>query len=367
MTTGNPFRDFALGELLETLLPDFILAFTFFTALTYAVLGRHFGQKRPAIAMSAALGLALSVGLAWWENESGWSIRSLGPIAVIIVLIMLGLVLHRAIRPEGGTWAGLSIAIGVSILVARVLDLEPPVSPEIVQTVVTVALVVGALAFLMHHRGPSLAPRLAASPRSELVNIRRDRREHVNDRRVGDWIRRGLRRTRRSLNQIVEHPEKRSDILLQIRRMLPAEGWLTERMARLRERAHQIRKGHVARLEETKMAFKGLPTAAKKKAAADLAARYQQLAGADKRLERLDLAVAETERRIKELTRRAQVAVAQYDHAGAHDLLKQAERLQKHNAKLFGAIDRMEQKLTEIAEEIARRAAASSAANTPDG
>ena len=53
----------SLGDLFDTVLPDFVLSFAFFTSVIYAVLGRRFGQQRPAVAMSAALGMALSIGL----------------------------------------------------------------------------------------------------------------------------------------------------------------------------------------------------------------------------------------------------------------------------------------------------------------
>ena len=73
MSFDNSFSTLGIGRLFETLLPDFVLAFTFFTALTYAVLGRRFGHQRPAIAMSAAVGLALASGLVWWEHRNGAS------------------------------------------------------------------------------------------------------------------------------------------------------------------------------------------------------------------------------------------------------------------------------------------------------
>ncbi len=106
MDLSNPFSDVALGELFETLLPDFILAFAFFTALTYAVLGKRFDRQRPAIAMSTAMGLALSVGLVWWEQRNGLSIRNLGPLAVGFAIIVLAGVMYQAIRQVGGSWAG---------------------------------------------------------------------------------------------------------------------------------------------------------------------------------------------------------------------------------------------------------------------
>ncbi len=63
MPLSTLITDLTSGGLWQTLLPDFVLAFTFFTAIIYAVLSRRFGEQRPAVAMSAALGMALSAGL----------------------------------------------------------------------------------------------------------------------------------------------------------------------------------------------------------------------------------------------------------------------------------------------------------------
>ncbi|MCH7870364.1 MAG: hypothetical protein IID33_01560, partial [Planctomycetes bacterium] len=93
-------------------MPDFVLGFAFFVALSYAVLGRRFGHSRPAVAMSVSLGLALSVGLVWWEHANGWSIRDLGPVAVGFALIVLAGVMYEAIRRVGGNWSGAFIAFG---------------------------------------------------------------------------------------------------------------------------------------------------------------------------------------------------------------------------------------------------------------
>jgi hypothetical protein len=75
MTLEHLLLDLLNCELWHTLLPDFVLAFAFFTSLIYAVLSRRFNQQRPAIAMSAALGLALSAGLVWWEYVNDLSTR----------------------------------------------------------------------------------------------------------------------------------------------------------------------------------------------------------------------------------------------------------------------------------------------------
>ncbi len=126
MKGTTPLTGLEISGLLETLLPDFILAFTFFTALVYAVLGRRFGRQKPAVAMSGSIGLALAVGLVWWERDHGWSIRSLGPVAVAFALIMLVIVVYRAIRQQGGSWAGIALAIGICILVAGAFGVNWP-------------------------------------------------------------------------------------------------------------------------------------------------------------------------------------------------------------------------------------------------
>jgi hypothetical protein len=351
MRLGNPFEDLPIGELFETLLPDFVLAFAFFTAVAYAVLGKRFGQQRPAIAMSAAIGFALSVGLVWWEQANEFSIKNLGPIAIGFAIIVLALVIYNSIRQVGGSWAGAGIALGATILVAKLLEINLHIDPGIVQTVMTVALIVGILAFLLHSQ--SFRPRLRYAP-SNVADIKHDMSDLYRDRRLSKRLTRGLRNLRHEAREIDEHPEKATEILGQLKGILPAEGLLTQRMAHLRAKAHRIRNGHVARLEETKQVFAKLPTTAKKKAAAELADRYRQLIGIDTRLERLDRAVAENERRIRELTARAQRYAANRDQKNLHDCLKAAQKLQHHNSRLLKLIEHTETRLSAIAEHVAK-------------
>jgi len=353
MNRPNPLQDLPIGELFETLLPDFVLAFAFFSALTYAVMAKRFDQQRPAIAMSAALGFALSVGLVWWEQKMGLSIRDLGPLAVGLAIIILGAVMYQAFRQTGGSWAGAGIAIGASLLVSRLLGISWPLDAQVIQTVTTVALVMGIMAFLIHVRGHgSRAVRYLSTP----AITRRDRASSRQSRVFSDLLGRRLDGMRRESQFLTDRPELAPYIVHQIERTLPAEGWLTERMAKLRKKVHQVRNGHVARLEETKAVFAKLPTSAKKQAAADLAARYRQLIGIDKRIERLDKATAANEKHIGRLTREAGKAAQRSDYRRLTGLLAEASKLQKHNARFFALIDRTEQKLTIIAEQVAKEA-----------
>jgi hypothetical protein len=78
----------------------------------------------------------------------------------------------------------------------------------------------------------------------------------------------------------------------------------------------------------------------------------------DVRIERLDKAVAENERRITDLTRQAQVSLANAEHQKLVDILGAASKLQKHNERLFRIIDRTEAKLLEVERWAARRSSA---------
>jgi hypothetical protein len=286
----------------------------------------------------------------WWEQTNGFSIKDLGPIAVGFAILLLAFVMYQCIRHVGGSWAGAGITIGASIIIAQLLGMPVPVDAQIIQTVIVVAWIFGLLALMLHrhHLHPNVRFKEPGLP-----DIKHTMTDLYRERHLSRKLDHGLRKVRKEAKTLHEHPEEAGDVLLQIKRMLPAQGYLTQRMAQLRTKAHKIRNGHIARLEETRHAFAKLPASAKKKAAAELAARYNQMVGIDTRLERLDKAVTENEKLIRELTSRAQQYTVRYDYPRLLDTLKAAEKLQHHNSKLFNTINRTEGKLSAMAKRIA--------------
>jgi len=346
--------DLNLNQWLESLLPDFVLAFAFFTSVVYAVLGKRFDHQRPAVVMSVSIGFALSIGLVWWEQANDLSIKNLGPIAVGFAILVLAVVMYQCIRHIGGSWAGAGITIGASILIARMLGLKIPVDSQIVQTITVVALIVGMIAFLSKTGSHSIRFPHVQANLPDVSNVRHDMSDLYRQRHLSNKLTKNMKKLRKQTGTLNEHPEDAGNVMQQLKKMLPAEGYLTERMAQLRAKAHQIRNGHIARLEETRNIFSKLPVSKKKKASAELAARYNQLIGIDTRLERLDKAVAENEHRIRELTAQAQQYTASYDYQKLTACLKAAEKLQGHNSRLFKIIKRTENKLSSIAKKVAQ-------------
>jgi hypothetical protein len=357
MSFYNPFSDLVWGDLFATLLPDFILAFAFFTSLAYVVFSKRFGTQRPAVAMSGAVGLALAIGLVWWEQANDLSIRNLGPIAVGFAVIILGGVIYQSIRGSGGSWAGAGIALGACLLVGWFLGLDWRLDPRVTQTVTTVALTVGVLAFLLHRRGlqgQGFSP-LTQSARAEFDEARHDASDLDQDVRVSRRLRKGFRELKKNAGGLFDHPEGADDVMLQLRRMLPAEGWLTGHLARLREKAYRFRVGQITQIEEIQKHLAQLPVPVRRKAASELAALYKELRF-DERLERLDRAVAANELRVKQLTAAAEEALSRQDHRHLVDILNQAGKLQRHNSALLKAVRRTEERLESAAKQVAEKA-----------
>ena len=350
MRLTNLYYELNLYDWLESLLPDFILAFAFFTSISFAVLGKQFDHKRSTIAMSASIGFALSIGLVWWEQANNLSIKNLGPIAVGFAIIILGFVMYRSIKHIGGSWAGAGITLGASIMISKVIGLNIPINTEVIQSITVTALIIGIFAFLMH-TSPHKVQFPSGSFKSPVTKPNMTRL--FRDRHLSNDLSKKMKKVRKDSKTLNERPEKAGNIQLQIKRMLPAQGYLTERMAQIRAKAHQIRNGHIARLEETRRAFANQPTPARKKASQELSAKYNQLIGIDTRLERLDKSVAENERRIKELTEQAQNYTAKYDYKKLTEALNAAEKLQKHNTHLIKHIEHTEKDLMQIAKQIA--------------
>jgi hypothetical protein len=208
-----------LEELLGSYLPDFVLAFSFFTSVVYAVLGKRFEQQRPAIAMSAAIGFALSFGLVWWEQANDFSIKNLGPIAVGFAVLLLAFVMYQCIRQVGGSWAGAGITVGASIIIAQLLGIPVPLDPRIIQTIIVVALLLGLMAFVSHRH--HLQPRVRFS-KPELPDIKHTMADVYRQRHLSKGLDHGLRKLRKEAKTLQERPEEGGDILRQIKRMLPA-------------------------------------------------------------------------------------------------------------------------------------------------
>ncbi len=352
---GNLGR--ALWGLGGTLLWDFVLGFAFFFALCFAVLSRKFDQQRAAAVMSAAMGLALAVGLVWWEAQHDYSMRQMGTLAVGIIVITLGVVLYQALKRVGGMGAGAGLALGASLLVGWSLGMEWPIDPDVVRSIAFAAVIVGVLLLVLHRHGDA---RAQPSMQSETAAMGGDLRRLYWARCLADRVGTRLDHLRDELPSVGMHPQRVADVMLQLSRILPEVGQLTHRLAELRAKAHRMRAGHVARIGELRGLVDRLPPEQKAKVAHELTERFKELQF-DTRLERLDRAAAENERRVQALTRQAQAWLQSHDYRRVSTVLDEAATLQHHNARLLQAVERTEARLLSAAQQAAKTAVAADA------
>lgn len=347
------FAGAALPSFIDSVFVDFTLAFTFFTALCFAILSRHFGRQRSAAAMSVALGLGLSIGLMWWESEHGFSVRDLGPLGMGLIVVVLAGVVFQAIRQVGGGWSGVGVAVGVAVGIAWLAGPGGAVSGVLISLVVLLALGAGAAALVIH-RGHSerAAPPWVIRTSTMDDDMRVLYRDRVLSERVADQ----LRDVRRRADTLNEQPEQAGDVMVQLRRILPEAGLLTEQLAQLRAIAHRVRRGHVARIEELRSVIAGLPPEQRREVAEELARRHEELKF-NVRIDRLDRAVADNERRIRELIRQAEEWLENHEYRRLSRVLDEAVRLQRQNAQLLQVIERSQQRLLAGAQKLAEKSA----------
>jgi hypothetical protein len=77
---------------------DLAIYTAIFVALAQSVYGLRF-QGRPGRILSSAVGLGLAISLTLAEEQFGWNLRAAGPIAAVILLVLVGvLILHVMLK-----------------------------------------------------------------------------------------------------------------------------------------------------------------------------------------------------------------------------------------------------------------------------
>lgn len=343
---------------------DFTLAFIFFTALCFAVLVKRFDHRRSAAAMAAALGASLALGLVAWEVQSGWRIQSLGPVAAGLALLVLAAVIHQAIRRIGGDWAGAAIALGAAAMIGTVLNMPWPIADRTVGAVAVLILILGAGMWWLHHTPSSpsnLISRFQGDRRPALAAFKNTRRQ-VHDLDDVRRLERQLDRSMDELGQQVRKPDDSPSAVAAIRQklneMIPAEGVLTRRLADLRSRAVFAERGHLARLRKLTAEIPKMTPEQARQAAMQVRQAYKA-AGFYRRIERLDAAAVQAERKIQRLTAQAEAYANIGQTKPMQKLIEDATKLQHQVDRLFSQIERDERKLLGLVAAAANKAMAS--------
>jgi hypothetical protein len=315
-----------------------MIAFTLFTSLSFAVLAGRLGNRRSAAAASSALGLALATGLLWWESVNNFSLLALGPVAVGFAAVVIATVIFGVFRRIGGSVPAAFLSLGSCLLIAWSAGLDWLIDSDIVAFITLVMIITGLYMIISYQKG------LNFSQNSDFKKIRNDLEAENQSTRLGNKIQDEISSLYRDSSQLENDPQAAKQLQRRIEKILPQAEALTDKMAELRRKAFLVKNGDLNKLKQLRIFLNKTPPNQRSRVLARIKETYKQL-NFDQRIERLDYAVAETEKQIRETLNLSIQKINQSDIQGLNKLLKEAEKLQRHNAKLLSAIQRSENKL----------------------
>ncbi len=119
----EPMRGFNIAEAyaVHSHFIDFVIYVFIFVSLAKITIGERFKGRQGNI-LSGVIGVALAVSLAVTEYKLGFSIRSFGPIAGFIILLLVGYVFYKVIfQLTGGRTGSVAIAfLGAYFLIRAI-------------------------------------------------------------------------------------------------------------------------------------------------------------------------------------------------------------------------------------------------------
>ena len=339
----------------ESRLFEFLIIFTFFISLMFAIFKRRFGDHRLTGALSASISFALSIGLTQWMNRHGYSMTDLGPVAVIVVAAFAAAVIYSLIKTSGhGVIAILTIIILIAATLPRTywfFDYQ-----TVFDLVLAGWLLILIWMLMKNSRPHRSVPSVRKRDYPDMDDADDQIKQMYNDRRLSKQISGQLRKLRKPSQLLGDTNSQSTNLILQLQRILPQQGFLAGRMAGLRKKAHLMRNGHIAKIKDIKNLYRQLGPLQKQKVSRQMIEYYQNQTDLDRRLERLEGFIADIEKQSRQLIVRAEICVKnkefkQYDH-----IIKKAAKLQDRVTHIIKVIIRTEKKLIDAAHKIVRDA-----------
>ncbi|AQT68735.1 hypothetical protein STSP2_01907 [Anaerohalosphaera lusitana] len=322
--------------LADSLWTDFVISFTLFTSVCYAVLSRRLNHHRPAAAASTAIGLALSLSLTFWQSANNFSLADLGPLAVSFAAVVIAVVIFGVFRQVVGSLPAAMLSFGVCLVTALSPGLNPPISHDLIALVAFLIVAAALYMVLTNHGQPRIYPQ-STPPQSSPDKQRQPAQLSAS-------IEKQICQAEQNSTRLENDPQNIGQLQRQIEDILPKTSALTDQMARLRKQAAFVKNGQLQRIKKLRMRLMRTPPEQRAAVAANMKKAYKELKF-DDRIERLDYAVAETEKRVRDCLNRSIQLLNAGDTAGLIRMLDRARRLQRHNQKLETVIERSKEKL----------------------
>ena len=239
---------------------DFFIYVLIFVGATQATLGKKFPDSGGR-ALSIGAGLTLAIGMLLAEDALGFNIKSFGPIAAAILILLLGIVIYRMLHFAGLNRIGSVSAAYITILLAsfaiipdwfHTLNRQYPAFALVLIIALFLAFIGLASSFWpTHARFMNYQLRRAASQRPNVSNkpifhketkFIKKRIKPITKRAVKDSIAilKDLIRIKKATYRYGDIPQAKTIIISQLHKILPRQHQLRIRIQELRTLTQNI-------------------------------------------------------------------------------------------------------------------------------
>ena len=333
---------------------EFLIIFTFFISLLFSIFKRRFGDHRLTAALAASISFALSIGLTSWISNKGYNMTDLGPFAIIIIVAFADVIIYSLIKRSGHEFIAILTVVLMTIpLIGRIYWLTD--YQMIFDMTLTLWLII-LIWLLIKNSTPNRSVYYAKKDNyTDIDQADNQIKRMYTDRRLSGYISGQLRKLRKTTELLGDKNSQSTDLILQLQRILPEQGFLSGRMTGLRKKAHLMRNGHIAKIKEIKTLCRQLGPLQKQKVSRQMIEYYQNQTDLDRRLERLEGIITNIEKQSRDLIIRAQICVKNNDFKQYDHFIKKAAKMQDRVTHIIKVIIRTEKNLSDTAHKIVQK------------
>lgn len=346
------------------ILADFLLFSALFISAAYVTIGRRFGHSGIAV----SLGIMLAVAMTAAEPVLGFSVRSFGTLAMLVLLLLTGAALF-----QGLTGFGLkrlpAAFLGVLLVLLGVVVYAPGLS-NIMQPWLAIGLTV-SLIYLIYRIVQFAANRDASQPRVALPTLPQMEIASAPPVPVGDersatrMLLRGITRdTRKDSSQIagelayllklldrIEHPATRQLIARKLEEVPPKVHDLRSRLGELHRQASKVVSFHREAYAGIAKQF-GKMTHEQRHAVKDIVTRELEQNKLANRLQTLEEAVARIEHELEADTDMAATLIRRGLIDDARTVLARAIAREREAEKTLKEMEAVEIALSDVVQAV---------------
>jgi hypothetical protein len=170
---------------------DLVIYCAIFIALAHAVFTRRF-TGRPGKVMATAVGFALGISLAVAGRQFGFSLRDAGPVAILLMLILVGYLIFHTLLQVHADWK-LAAPLTYVIIYLFMRAISPALFALIVEKVPFISLLSAVILLTCLWRiGAALWPKGMGSSHAEHSDAsfvaRLDRKEEEKEVKAEKWM-----------------------------------------------------------------------------------------------------------------------------------------------------------------------------------